>query len=475
MKLYPAIGLEIHVELNTASKMFCGCPTNHFGHDPNTIVCPVCLGMPGTLPVPNSVAIESTIKLAASLNCAINPEFNFARKHYFYPDLPKGYQITQFTDPIGVGGEYMLRHNGSSRSIRIERVHIEEDTGKLIHTAEQTLIDFNRAGVPLVEIVTRPDLTSSDQVVTFLKELQLILRYLGISEAAMEKGQMRLEPNISLSTQKSTLADYKVELKNINSFKYVKDAINYELDRQTQIYQKGQTPRQVTRGYDPKSKTTFLQREKETAHDYRYFPEPDIPPIQISTDRIQALIQSLPLLPRDYRRKYREELLISDEFADIIVSAPQHVEQFEKMLAKVKDRTLIAELTKWFVRDYLPLTKQHPPHPNFKIEYLVELITMLQAHQILPSDLKRMLRESITTGNRPQAPKSQAQSSPMSDAALRRLINQVLQENRKVVADINKGQNPNAIQFIVGKVIQQADGTTPPAVIARMVKQTLNQ
>ncbi len=312
----PIIGLEVHVELATKSKMFCGCPADHFAKEPNTQTCPVCLGLPGALPVPNKKAIEWTILLGKALNCTINEVSWFDRKNYFYPDLPKGYQISQHFAPLCHSG----RVQNLSKIIRIHNVHLEEDTGKLSHQGDQTLIDFNRSGVPLVEIVTEPDFRSLDEVDRFLKKLPKIIRYLEISTADMEKGSMRLEPSISLSPD-GRLPNYRVELKNINSFKFVRKALEYEINRQ-QI----EPHVQETRGWDEVKQKTYSQRSKEEAHDYRYFPEPDIPPIKTS-----VFHPVLPELPDEKLARFIQQYKLSEYQAEILTRDQSLANEFEQL------------------------------------------------------------------------------------------------------------------------------------------------
>lgn len=296
MQYEPIIGLEIHVELCTQSKMFCSCGADWFGREPNTLTCPVCLALPGALPVPNEVAIEWALRIARALGCEVNRESKFDRKHYFYPDLPKGYQISQYDKPFGIHGklDYSVvdfqTHEVTAFTGGITRVHLEEDTGKLTHRGSETLVDYNRAGVPLVEIVTEPDFQSAAQVKAFLEELHAVIRQLGVSDVNMEQGSMRLEPNISVRLVGETeLPNYKVEVKNINSFRYAAAAVDYEIARHIEILERGETPIQETRGYAEDKKVTVSQRVKEDAHDYRYFPEPDIPPIHVSDELLEKV------------------------------------------------------------------------------------------------------------------------------------------------------------------------------------------
>ncbi len=334
MSWQTVLGFEVHIELSTASKMFCGCPADHFGKAPNTQVCPVCLGLPGALPVPNARAIEWCVKLGLALGCDINLFSKFDRKNYFYPDLPKGYQISQYDLPFCKNGQ-LLGH-------KVTRVHLEEDTGKLQHSGSETLIDFNRSGVPLVEIVTGPDFISSDDGILFLKEVQAIVRALGISSADMEKGSMRLEANISIRRSGlSDLPNYKVEIKNVNSFRFIKKAIDFEVARQIQLLEAGQTPVQETRGFKESTGETVSQRLKEEANDYRYFPEPDIPPLQFTKLQIEVWRSELPALPAQVRQELITKYQLSPQYAVIISSDQSMYVQFLKNPSKATADALV--------------------------------------------------------------------------------------------------------------------------------------
>ena len=305
------MGLEIHIELKTRSKMFCSCSADWFGVQPNSHTCPVCLGLPGALPVPNKKAIEYCLLTGMALNCRIPSFACFERKNYFYPDLPKGYQISQYSYPFAVEGyfEFEVPDLGLKR-VGIDRVHLEEDTGKLIHVIRGkekfVLIDFNRAGVPLMEIVTKPDLSSPEEVKFFAKNLRQLIRYLGVSDADMEKGQMRFEANVSLQRQKKAeLPDYRVEIKNLNSIKFLEKAVRFEIERQKGLLEKGEKLAQETRGWDEKKQETYLQRGKEEACDYRYFPEPDIPPFFWEQETLKKIGAMIPELPREKQKRFQ--------------------------------------------------------------------------------------------------------------------------------------------------------------------------
>ena len=374
MKYYPVIGLEIHSELKTQSKMFCDCPNDSTVTKPNVDVCPICMGHPGTLPVINKVAVELVIKTALVLDCQIPKSANFDRKNYFYPDLPKGYQISQLYLPLSVKG--FLEINDTK--IRIREIHLEEDTGKLIHPsgADHSLVDFNRAGVPLMELVTEPDINSGQQARQFCEELQIILRYLNASEANMEKGQMRCEVNISLGAGKKELGT-KVEIKNLNSFRAVERSINYEIKRQIDLLESDGKIIQETRGWDENKQKTFSQRKKEQAQDYRYFPEPDLPPLTDLASYSADLKVGLPELPQAKRVRFLEEYKLPEIDINTLVNNKSLSEYFEQV---------VSELETW-----LKIKKIDEKQPLIKLTanyFLTELQKLLMASKTEIKDCK---------------------------------------------------------------------------------------
>ena len=469
-KFKPVIGLEIHVELKTKSKMFCQCEADYFGKEPNTNTCPVCLGLPGALPVPNRKAVERTILIGKALDCKINKISKFDRKHYFYPDLPKGYQISQYDEPIAVKGKLSIFNNQYSnqsqnsnsefdKNFRITRVHLEEDTGKLLHVGSDTLVDFNRSGVPLVEIVTEPDFDNSDDVKVFLEELQTIIRYLGVSDADMEKGTMRIEPNVSLiklnllqlknvkrvpGNPKGSvkLPKYKVEVKNINSFRFVKDAIDYELERQIALLEKGITPKQETRGYDPDKKITFGQRSKEEAHDYRYFPEPDIPPMTFSEKFIAEI--KVPELPQERLDRYINKFGLREQDAFVITRSLQTTNYFEtiitdKVVQEFKAKKKISNL-----EDHVA-----------KIIINKKLSTDLQVRAFIKKTLEML------------------QPKETDEKLLNALIDRLIEASSKAVEDYKKGKE-NAIMYLVGQVMREMKGKADAKIIISKLKAQIS-
>lgn len=448
------VGMEIHVELRTKSKMFCGCRNNPFhAEKPNIHTCPVCLGMPGGLPVANRQAIDWTILLGLALDCEIAEFSKFDRKNYFYPDLAKGYQISQYDQPFCRHGLVKTELG----DVRIHRVHLEEDTGKLMHKTidgrKCTLVDFNRSGVPLVEIVTEPDIRNGDQAKVFLKKLHQIIRYLAISDADMEKGSMRLEPNISVRKltagtrppdgftpiRPEDLPKYKVEVKNINSFNYVKKAIDYEFTRQVQILEKGEIPVQETRGWNEDKNLTFSQRRKETADDYRYFPEPDIPPLIFSQEHIANIRKQLPELPEVKTVRYTDKLKLQPSDAALIAEDQALAGTFEEVLAlsRTEKQPLdAAQLAKLIV--------------NRKIE-----VTGKNASQILTAAIAK------------------TQVRTMDADLLKKIISAVIAENPGVVKDYKSGKE-TAIMYLVGQVMRKSSGKGNAQEIISILKSSLS-
>lgn len=421
MQYEPVIGLEIHVELKTKSGMFCGCPADHFAKKPNTGTCPVCLGLPGALPTPNKKAVEWTIMLGLALGSEIAEVSKFDRKHYFYPDLPKGYQISQYDQPLCRGGKIST----SFGDVRIHRVHLEEDTGKLQHAVvdgkKVTLVDFNRSGVPLVEIVTEADIHSSEQAKEFLKKLHQIVRYLGISDADMEKGSMRLEPNISIRKVGETgMPPYKVEVKNINSFRFAAAAIEYELKRHEALLNEGKIPVQETRGWDEAKNGTVSQRSKEEAADYRYFPEPDIPPMRFTKDVIASIGSNIPELPDVKKMRFMTAYALNDADASQLTDSRALADYFEEA---VKAASVL----------------EKPYSPKEVANWLINKKPDIE--KVMPAKLIEELHE---------AKKVVAVSADELSA----IITPVLAANEKAVADYKAGKQ-QVIMFLMGLVRKQ--------------------
>jgi len=429
----PIIGMEIHVELATKSKLFCGCKNDPFNAEkPNIYTCPVCLAMPGGLPVPNRKAVQWTIKLGLALGCEIPLFSKFDRKHYFYPDLPKGYQISQYDQPFAKNGLVTLPEG----NVRIQRVHLEEDTGKLLHSTvdskKVTLVDFNRGGVPLVEIVTEPDIHSGDQAKAFLKKLHQIIRYLEISGADMEKGTMRLEPNISVVQGKFTgiLPEYKVEVKNINSFNFVKRAIDYEIERHIDLLSKGEIPKQETRGYVQSTSSTISQRSKENAEDYRYFPEPDIPPFRFTEDEINNIKKQLPELPDEKRKRFKNLYMLKDTEIDLLIESKDRANFFEHCVK------LIASDGKF---------------NNISPETVAKNILNKSQNTQSPQELVRKIL-------------SKADDNAINRSEIELACKAVINEQIKAVEDYRKGK-VTVLMFLVGQVKKKLQGKGDPKII----------
>lgn len=503
MDLEPVIGLEIHVELKTKSKMFCRCANVSFVDvEPNSSICPICMGYPGTLPVPNKTAIEWTQRAGAALNCKLALHSKFDRKHYFYPDLPKGYQISQYEEPFCGEGMLEIIVDGVTRAIGIERIHLEEDAAKNTHPSTSsgqvlhTLVDFNRAGTPLMEIVTKPDLKTPAEARVFLQELQKIMRTLGISDADMEKGQMRCDANISLRpvAAKASAGEGKrplypkTEIKNVNSFKFVEKALVHEIARQTKLWAEGSAPdQQSTRGYDATKNTTYAQRTKEAAADYRYFPDPDIPPFEFTEEELGKVKMTVPELPLAKQARLMDQLGISEQQSQLFLEHPVLAEFYENTVSELLQldneqesvkSTDISELKQLAANVVLrQIHEAFPPDKGgmggLTPANFAELIVLLFQKKINKDALTPVLAEMQRTGGDPDHIIQNLGLEQMSGGdELGAIINEVIQENPEVVAKIKAGK-ASAIQALVGQVMRKTKGKANAQEVTKLLSEKL--
>jgi len=478
----PTIGLEIHAELKTNSKMFCSCKNDPDEKRPNFNVCPICMAHPGTLPVANQEAIKDVIKTGIALNCEIARNSKFDRKNYFYPDLPKGYQISQYDMPLC--GKGFLEIEG--RKIGITRIHLEEDTGRLAHPegADYSLVDYNRAGLPLMELVTEPDITSGREARLFAEELQMILKYLGVSSADMEKGQMRVEVNISIS--KNDKLGTKVEIKNLNSFKVVEKAVDFEIKRQEEVLESGEKVIQETRGWHDKKEITFSQREKEEAHDYRYFSEPDLPPLYFEEKFIDEIKGTIPELPEQKRDRFANEYDLDAKTIEIFVVNKDLSEYFEKVVSEFDEwlktekiesgEKLYKLVSNYLISDIQGLLQgKEFIETEFKItpENFAEFIKMIYKGEIGSKVAKMVLLDMFNTGADPSTIVKENNLGQMTDdSALEKIIKEIIEKNPKAVEDYKAGKQ-NSVQFLAGQVMKETRGTAKPERVHELLKKNL--
>jgi aspartyl-tRNA(Asn)/glutamyl-tRNA(Gln) amidotransferase subunit B len=465
-KYQPTIGLEIHIRLNTETKMFCPCKNDSDEKQANKNVCPICLAHPGTLPVINEEAVKKVIMLGFALGGNIAENTHFDRKSYFYPDLPKGFQISQYDEPIVSGGNL--------KGFRITRVHLEEDAGSLVHSNKgETLVDYNRAGTPLAELVTEPDMRSADDVVTFAKELQLIARYLGISNADMEKGEMRVEANVSLNM------GTKVELKNINSFRAVSGAINYEIERQKQVLEEGGKVEQVTRGWDPDKQKTYLQRSKEEAFDYRYFPEPDLPPLNLNDWDLDEIKSRLPELPKEKRERFIKEYKLTEGDVETLINSKEESDYFEQAVSELKtfDCDDIKTLYNYLTGDLRGLIGASDiSFKDLKItpENFAEFVSLVSKGELSSRLGKDMLKIMFETGRDPSNIKEEGGFEVIGGGdELNNFAEEVVSENEKAVSDYKKGKT-EVIKFMVGQIMKKSRGQADPQEAEKILKDVLD-
>ena len=457
------IGMEVHVQLNTASKMFCSCSTDYLGAPPNSNVCPVCLGMPGVLPVANRLAVEKVLKTALALNCEIPEKSKFDRKNYFYPDLPKGYQISQYDLPLSRSGWIDI----GGRRVRITRAHLEEDTGSLkhagdaLHAAQESLVDLNRSVMPLMEIVSEPDLHSAEEARDYAMALRQLLRYVGASEADMEKGQLRVEPNISVRPRGAEELGVKTELKNLNSFRALYRGVEFEIRRQVELLTSGGKVLQETRGWSEPEQRTFSQRSKEFAQDYRYFPEPDLPPISIDPGWIDRLRGELPELPGPRRLRLMEAHGLSEQDARELTAERATADYFEAVVAAGAEAKPAAN---WVIQE----------SPAATPEQLASVIRLVAGGTINRDQGREVLAEAARTGSQPEAIVRERGLAQLSDESeLGAIADRVLAENPKAVADYRAGKR-EAIGPLVGKVIAATERRANAQVARRLIEERLN-
>jgi aspartyl-tRNA(Asn)/glutamyl-tRNA(Gln) amidotransferase subunit B len=474
------IGLEVHAQLLTASKMFCGCSADYAAAPPNTHVCPVCMALPGVLPVINRAAVEKTILTGLALNCAIASEAVFARKNYHYPDLPKGYQISQYERPFCLGGWLDIATEAGSKRIGITRAHLEEDTGKLTHAGDHSLVDLNRAGVPLLEIVTEPDLRSPEEARAYLVKLQTILRYLGVSSADMEKGAMRCEANVSVRPAGQEAFGTKVEIKNLNSFRSVKLALEYEAARQIARLEAGERVAQVTMGWDEERGRTYVQRTKETAHDYRYFPEPDLPPLTLERTWVEAIALRLPELPDVRIARFVHDFGLDPRDATLLADDRGVADYFEAVVSKLPaaSRSRGAERTaaNWITGELFRLMNASglgieavkiPPGA------LAELLAMVDAGQINPNSAKRVLDVMFESGRRAPELVQELGLAQVSDAdALAAVVTDVVAHYPDEAAKYRAG-GEKVLAWFMGQVMRETRGKGNPAVVRELLERAL--
>jgi len=469
------IGLEVHTQLLTKSKMFCSCSTDYASAPPNTHVCPICLGMPGVLPVINEKAIEYTVMTALALNCTIPEYTKFDRKNYFYPDLMKSYQISQYDAPIGKGGWLTIDSNGNKKRINITRVHLEEDVAKLWHRGDHSLVDVNRSGVPLMEVVSEPEISSPEEARDYLIKLRNILRYLGVSTGNMEEGSFRCDANISIRPSNSKKLLPKVEVKNMNSFKAVYQALEYESGRQRNVLEEGEKLVQETRGWIEETGKTVTQRTKEYADDYRYFPEPDLPPLVLDRAWIEEIRARLPELPETRRDRFMKQYSLSLYDANVLTSSRAMADYFENCV-KIMDSSKAKAVSNWLSGDFsrlLNATNTEIENVKISPKHLAEMLDLVDNGTISGPAAKAVFEEMFRTGQAASEIIAEKQLSQISDVGeIKEVVKQVIANNTGAVADYTAGKQ-QALTFIIGQVMKVTRGRANPGMVREIIIQEL--
>ena len=468
------IGLEVHAELSTKTKIFCSCPTT-FGAEPNTHTCPICMAMPGTLPVLNEKVVEYAVKAGLATNCEISRNSKNDRKNYFYPDLPKAYQISQFDQPLCEHGYIEIETSEGKKKIRLTRIHIEEDAGKLNHDefAGGSLVDLNRAGVPLIEMVSEPDLRSSEEVEAYLKKLKSILEYIEVSDCKMQEGSLRADVNVSVRKKGETKLGTRTEMKNMNSFKSITRAIEYEVDRQIDVIEEGGKVEQETLRWDDVSGKTFPMRDKEDAQDYRYFPDPDLVAIKLSEEYIENIRKSLPELPESRRERYLKEYNLSEKDANIITASKYLSDLFEGTIEVCHNPKAV---NNWIISDISRILNEKEKEPNeipFNCNQLGNLILLIDKGTISTSIAKKVLEELFENPREPEEIIKEKGWIQISDeGAIKEVVLKILAANPQSVADYKAGKE-KALGFLVGQAMKETKGKANPKMLNEMFKKEM--
>jgi aspartyl-tRNA(Asn)/glutamyl-tRNA(Gln) amidotransferase subunit B len=482
MEYEPVIGLEVHCQLLTDSKIFCGCSTR-FGAPANSNVCPVCLGMPGTLPVLNRRAVEFALRAALALGCRIDPVSVFARKNYFYPDLPKGYQISMYDRPLALGGHLDIEVGGTTRRVGITRIHMEEDAGKLLHEGfpdsdRASHVDYNRSGVPLIEIVSEPDMRSPEEAHAYYSTLRTILVYIGVTDGNMEEGSLRCDANVSLRPRGQTAFGTKTELKNLNSFKFVQHALEYEIRRQTDLLSRGERVMQETLLYDPAEDRTISMRSKEEAHDYRYFPEPDLPPLRVDEAWIEAVRRQVPELPSARRRRFVETWGLKDQSAKVLTASRPLADYFEATATAAGDGQAAAN---WIETEVLRKINEgrvevrDPKDIPLDPERLAKIVVMVKDGTISGKIAKEVFEAVYDSGKDPaDVVREQELSQVTDEGAIREAIEKVIAQSQSQHAQYRAGKTA-LLGFFVGQVLKATGGKANPALVNRLLKERLDR
>ena len=478
MKYETVIGLEVHVQIKTKTKIFCSCSTE-FGTPSNENTCPVCLGMPGVLPVLNKRFLESSMRACLATHCTIEPMNRFARKNYFYPDLPKGYQISQFELPLGTKGHININVNGTKKRIGLTRIHMEEDAGKLIHgknlgSPGKSYVDFNRTGVPLCEVVSEPDMRSAEEARAYLTELKTILEYTEVSDCNMEQGSLRCDANVSIRPFGQKEFGTRAELKNLNSFKFIQKAIEYEVDRQTKILDQGETVKQETRLYDSDRNETLPMRSKEEAHDYRYFPDPDLVPIVIDEDWVAELQSTMLELPEQKRERFIKSYGIPEYDVGVLTSSKHLADYFEQCASLFPQPKIISN---WLMGDLLRELKKDgkniadcPVSPSA----LVDLLKLINSGTISGKIAKGVLEEMYQTQQLPDSIIEKKGLKQITDSsAIEKIVDQIIESNPSQVEEF-KGGKEKVIGYLVGQVMQASKGKANPSMVNKLLKEKMS-